>query len=46
MLQDDKPPTHSTSPGVVPVEVKLHDLVIRRTEDGVIHVSGGSSVSI
>ena len=40
VLQDDKPPTHMTSPGVVPVELRIVEMLMRRTQDGIYHITG------
>ena len=39
-LQDDKPPTHMTSPGVIPVDLCIAEMVMRRTQDGIYHITG------
>ena len=40
VLQDDKPPTHMTSPGVIPVDLSIAEMVMRRTQDGIYHIRG------
>ncbi|KAL3842978.1 hypothetical protein ACJMK2_020946 [Sinanodonta woodiana] len=41
-LEEDRPPVNVTSPGPVPVNLKIHELSICRNKDGVLHLLGGS----
>ncbi|KAK3581543.1 hypothetical protein CHS0354_031884 [Potamilus streckersoni] len=41
-LEEDRPPVNVTSPGPVPIHLKIHELSIRRNKDGVMHLIGGS----
>ncbi|XP_012885074.1 PREDICTED: UHRF1-binding protein 1 [Dipodomys ordii] len=41
-LKDDIPPIYPTSPGPVPITVAMEHIVLRRSDDGVFHISGAA----
>ncbi|XP_048203869.1 UHRF1-binding protein 1 isoform X2 [Perognathus longimembris pacificus] len=41
-LKDDIPPIYPTSPGPVPVTVAMEHIVLRRSDDGVFHISAAA----
>jgi hypothetical protein len=40
-IKNDAPPTHPTSPGVIPLDVQIDDIVVWRGPDNVFNVSTG-----
>lgn len=43
-MQSDAPPVYITSPGAVPMQMTVRDLVIWRGQDNIFNISCGMSV--
>ena len=40
-LQNDAPPTHPTSPGIVPLDLHVSEALVTRGQDGIFRVTTG-----